>query len=114
MKFYADQFRRIRKEKHLSMENVALRMGIVRRTLSIWENKKRIPSEAKIRMLANVLNISVEIISDLKPEHPMSDDMFSDTAESWYTLANLTEEKSVKQENELVDKILFQDRKSVV
>jgi PAS domain S-box-containing protein len=110
MKFYADQFRRIRKEKHLSMENVALRMGIVRRTLSIWENKKRIPSEAKIRMLANVLNISVEIISDLKPEHPMSDDMFSDTAESWYTLANLTEEKSVKQENELVDKILFQQK----
>ena len=66
MKFYADNFRRIRKQKKLSMEIVAQKAGIVRKTLSFWENKKRIPSETKIRTLANVLNISVSDISDIK------------------------------------------------
>ena len=110
MKFYAERFRMIRKQKCLTMERVAQRAGIVRRTLSIWENKKRIPSEAKIRTLANVLNISVDEISDLKPEYPMSDNMFSDTVESWHSLANLSEESSVRQENDLVDRILQQQK----
>ena len=110
MKFDAEKFRRIRKQKHLSMEVVAQRAGIVRRTLSTWEKQERTPSELKIRILAKILNISVGEISDLNIEYPRSDKMFSETSESWMSIANLTEECSSRLENEFIKKILQQQK----
>ena len=111
MIFYADNFKRIRKQKNLSMEIVAQKAGIVRKTLSFWENKKRIPSETKIRTLANVLNISVNDISDIEPEHPVSENMLSNVVESWLSLADLSEQDCSRQEKELIHQILNQQAK---
>ena len=108
MEFYREAFRKIRKNKKLSMEVVANKAGIARRTLSYWENGKTTPNKMKVRILANVLNIPVNEISNLKLEHPVSEGKFSDIIESWLALADNSEQERLQRGNELIEKIKLQ------
>lgn len=73
MKFYIDRLRSIRKNKKITSEELSKKIGISRITLCAWENAKRIPSEPKVRMLARILDIPVNEISDLMPDKPKSE-----------------------------------------
>lgn len=72
MELHVEKVKSIRKRKKLTSEELAKMMGITRVTLGAWENAKRTPSEAKIRMLAKVLDVPPNEISDLEPDKPIS------------------------------------------
>jgi len=72
MELNVQKLRSARKCKKITAQELADKMGISRVTLGAWETAKRMPSEAKIRMLATVLEISVCDISDLEPYKAIS------------------------------------------
>ncbi|MCP4180400.1 MAG: PAS domain S-box protein [bacterium] len=73
MNFYFEKVKKIRKNKKKRADAIASKLEISRSTLYLWENGKIIPTEKKIRLLAKVLDVSVELISDLKQEIPTSE-----------------------------------------
>jgi PAS domain-containing protein len=104
MIFKSDSFKLIRKQMKLTTEEVALKAGIHRVTISNWERCKKVPSEKNIRLLAFVLEVPVSIISDLEDDHPISEGDLSEMAESWQAFSgiqqqNITDrfENSIKQ-----------------
>ena len=104
MDFYCDKYKEIRKEQHISMEILAKKAGVSRRTLWSWENGVRIPSENKTRLLADKLNISVEIISNLPKEYPTSPNL-SQIAKQHDCIPNLFHDDHDKTFNDLIYKI---------
>ncbi len=66
MKFYKEKFRQIRKQKKISLKKVTAQIGKSYRTLLAWEKGDRNPGESDIRILSQLLDISVSEISDLK------------------------------------------------
>ena len=93
MKLDIIKFKSLRKKQKLTLQELAQKVGRTRNTLSSWENGKSTPSESKIRMLARILDTTVDKISDLEPEIPLSSTSFSEAAESWHLLANSNEHK---------------------
>jgi transcriptional regulator with XRE-family HTH domain len=96
MEFYTDKLRTIRKQKKLTIDELAQKMGIHRTTYCGWEYGKRIPSEAKIRMLAKVMEISVDQVSDLEPDVPVSNIQITDGMKS---LLAMTEDRELQNSN---------------
>lgn len=91
MKFYNDKFREIREEKKIKITELALKMELNRNTLWLWEAGRIQPTERKVRLLANILDISVDKISDLQPELIIvneSDIERSKAISSWISFAD--------------------------
>ncbi|HJO94292.1 MAG TPA: PAS domain-containing protein [Victivallales bacterium] len=101
MKFDAEKFRELRKNKNLSMNNVASKLGINWQTIWNWENRKIIPSEAKIRYLSKCLDIEVNLISDLDINAELSKSNLNDIADSWFSFID-TEGKNEIQYEKLI------------
>jgi PAS domain S-box-containing protein len=109
MKFYKDKFRDFRKKKKISMHEFAMLGKVSRSSLSDWELGKKTPSEARVRMFAHMLDISVAEISDLEDktvvdiaEHDVS--LFT---QAWLNFADSDDEKWLtyfKEEMERVQK----------
>jgi PAS domain S-box-containing protein len=97
MHFYHDKLKQIRKQKRFSSEETAQKLGIHRTTYSSWERGKVIPSELKIRMLAKIFNVNVDVISDLIPDQAVSSVQLSTAVKDWMEIATGNKE-SVKQE----------------
>jgi len=93
MGLHIDKLRSIRKRKKITLSELAVKMGITRPTLSYWENAKILPSEIKIRMLAKVLDVPVNEISDLKPIKSLSE---SSLAPFESTIESLLERRNEK------------------
>ncbi|MCP4180629.1 MAG: PAS domain-containing protein [bacterium] len=66
MKFYREQFRNIRKKKKISLKYVTNQIGKSYRTLLAWEKGERTPGESDIRILAQILTININEISNLE------------------------------------------------
>ena len=94
MNFYADKFKKIRELKRISMQKAADAANIDRTTLWAWEKGKRTPSEANIRILAKVLNIYVDQISNLKP---LKEKIFRDFSKPVQSLLKISEFDSEKR-----------------
>ncbi|MCP4177896.1 MAG: PAS domain S-box protein [bacterium] len=105
MIFYSHKLRSIRKKKKISMEELSHLLGINRGTLWTWETGKVFPSEKKIRQLADVLSISIEMISDLIPEKPKFEGELKEIADSWLSLADNNQLEIKKQEDYFLSKI---------
>jgi len=93
MGLHIDKLRSIRKRKKITLSELAVKMGITRPTLSYWENAKIFPSEIKIRMLAKVLDVPVNEISDLNPIKSLSE---SSLAPFESTIESLLERRNEK------------------
>ncbi len=87
MELIKENFKQIRKKQKLSLEELAVKMELNRNTLSAWENGKRVPSEAKIRMLAKVMNVSPDKFSDLEPDKPISSTNISEAVPALLSLS---------------------------
>lgn len=87
MTFYPDEFKKARKKKKFTAEEVAEKMGVNRRTISTWETARIVPNESRIRMLAKVIDIPVNEISDLEEDKPISPIQFSEVVNSWLEVA---------------------------
>ena len=55
-----ENLKAIRKQRGLSQEALALRMNVVRQTVSKWENGVSVPDATQLIELAEVLDTSVE------------------------------------------------------
>ncbi|MFA6478922.1 MAG: PAS domain S-box protein [Victivallaceae bacterium] len=102
MVLYIEKLKTIRKQKKISSDELAQKAGISRVTLSAWENAKRIPSEAKIRMLANVLDIPVNEISDLDPDKTISKVNLTVLGSSINSIVNGGKDKDINRHKNLV------------
>jgi len=85
MKFYRNKFKQIRKQKRYTMQKLADKAKVSRISISIWERGVREPDEKFTRILAGALDISVNEISDMKPEQKTSSLELSDVIESWHS-----------------------------
>lgn len=106
MEFYTQKLRKIRKNKKLTSQELAHKMGISRLTLCAWENAKRVPSEPKIRMLARLLDVSVNEISDLSPDKPISDIDLSGVKSTMISLLGSSKEENQGRLSTLVSGIM--------
>ncbi len=88
MIFYADKFKELRKVKRYSITDFCKASGISRSTLWEWESEKRIPSEANIRMLANILETDVDNISDIISKDNLSGLDISKSLNYWEPTAD--------------------------
>lgn len=87
MKFYSDKLRQIRTQQKITSEMLAEKMGIHRTTISAWERNKIIPTESKIRLIARILKITIDKISDLAPDKSLSDNNINESVPSAMSLA---------------------------
>ena len=70
-----ENIKRIRKSKGLSQEELAIKLNVVRQTVSKWENGLSVPDSSMLIMLAEELDTSVsEILGELVAE-PTTDDL---------------------------------------
>ncbi|HJO93095.1 MAG TPA: PAS domain-containing protein [Victivallales bacterium] len=83
MEFYSEKFKSLRLKKKINMTFAAKKVGVNRSTVWSWEKNKTKPNESKTRILAEILNVSVNEISDLEPEYPLSEGKISDLTYSW-------------------------------
>ena len=59
-----DKIIKLRKEKNLSQEKLADKLGIARQTLSSWESNITTPDLNQIRKIAEIFNISADELID--------------------------------------------------
>ena len=88
MIFYHEKFKEIKNRKKVSTNTLSEIMGVHRVTIWNWEKGKKIPTELKIRKLADILDTSINEISDLEPEHGKSDLELSEVIKPWLKFAD--------------------------
>ena len=62
-----ENLRNLRKRKGLSQQELADKVGVVRQTISKWENGDSTPDSVSLIKIANVLQIPLNDVSDHKP-----------------------------------------------
>ncbi|MCI6496167.1 MAG: helix-turn-helix domain-containing protein [Anaeromassilibacillus sp.] len=55
-----ENIQRLRKEKGLSQEYVAQKIGISRQSISLWEKNKTVPSIENLVTLSEILGVTVD------------------------------------------------------
>ncbi|OQA88306.1 MAG: aerobic respiration control sensor protein ArcB [Lentisphaerae bacterium ADurb.Bin242] len=106
MELHTEKLKAVRKRKKITAGELAGKMGISRMTLGAWENGKRIPSEAKIRMLAKVLEIPADEISDLTPDKTVSDIDLASFASSIRSVLSGYKKKNLPRQTDLIADIM--------
>ena len=86
MDFYFSKFKELRKKARFSVNDFCKEAGIARSTLWEWETNKRVPSEASIKMMAQIIGVSVSDISSLKDNVSKADNRFSESVDGWLSL----------------------------
>ena len=70
-----ENIKRLRKSKGLSQEELAIKMNVVRQTISKWENGLSVPDSSMLILLADELDTTVsELLGDTVAE-PVADDL---------------------------------------
>ena len=96
--FDREKFRQLRKQRKITIDDAAVKAGVHRVTLSVWERGGRVPLEKNIRALAHALGVSVSAFSDLQEEE-VSEAHLSDMVKSWLTFADSNDTKRDEQQN---------------
>ncbi|HJO92436.1 MAG TPA: PAS domain S-box protein [Victivallales bacterium] len=94
-KIFFDKINSIRKKKKITLAEIAEAAGISRSTIWKWEKGVKNPKDIHIREIAKVLSVSVDEISDLPAEKPLSNQKLSDSVETWFELT----ESGISEEN---------------
>ncbi len=71
----SDNIKRIRKSKGLSQEELAIKLNVVRQTVSKWENGLSVPDSDMLITLADELDTSVSVLLGETVMEPMTDDL---------------------------------------
>lgn len=71
----SNNLKRIRKSKGLSQEELAIKLNIVRQTVSKWENGLSVPDSDMLITLADELDTSVSVLLGETVMEPMTDDL---------------------------------------
>ena len=70
-----ENIKKIRKSKGLSQEELAIKLNVVRQTVSKWENGLSVPDSDMLIALADELDTSVSVLLGETVMEPMSDDL---------------------------------------
>ena len=70
-----ENIKRIRKSKGLSQEELAIKLNVVRQTVSKWENGLSVPDSSMLIILANELDTTVSELLGETVAEPTSDDL---------------------------------------
>ena len=71
----SNNLKRIRKSKGLSQEELAIKLNVVRQTVSKWENGLSVPDSDMLITLADELDTSVSVLLGETVMEPMTDDL---------------------------------------
>ena len=71
----SDNIKRIRKSKGLSQEELAIKLNVVRQTVSKWENGLSVPDSDMLITLADELDTSVNVLLGETVTESMPDDL---------------------------------------
>lgn len=71
----SNNLKRIRKSKGLSQEELAIKLNVVRQTVSKWENGLSVPDSDMLITLADELDTSVSVLLGETVMEPMPDDL---------------------------------------
>ena len=93
MEFFREKAKELRKQKKIKINEMAKILGVSANTVSSWERKERNPSQTDVRVLAQVLGVNVDVISDLaeinystlKTGSSLASSLASSTASSFVT-----------------------------
>ena len=70
-----ENIKRLRKLKGLSQEELAIKLNVVRQTVSKWENGLSVPDSSMLIVLADELDISVSTLLGESVSESASDDL---------------------------------------
>ena len=70
-----ENIKRIRKSKGLSQEELAIKLNVVRQTVSKWENGLSVPDSGMLIILANELDTTVSELLGEPIAEPTTDDL---------------------------------------
>ena len=70
-----ENIKRIRKSKGLSQEELAIKLNVVRQTVSKWENGLSVPDSSILIILANELDTTVSELLGEPVAEPTTDDL---------------------------------------
>ena len=70
-----ENIKRIRKSKGLSQEELAIKLNVVRQTVSKWENGLSVPDSGMLIILANELDTTVSELLGEPVAEPTTDDL---------------------------------------
>lgn len=70
-----ENIKRIRKSKGLSQEELAIKLNVVRQTISKWENGLSVPDSGMLIMLADELDTTVSELLGEPVAEPTADDL---------------------------------------
>ena len=70
-----ENIKRIRKSKGLSQEELAIKLNVVRQTVSKWENGLSVPDSSMLIMLADELDTTVSELLGEPIAEPTTDDL---------------------------------------
>jgi len=70
-----ENIKKIRKSKGLSQEELAIKLNVVRQTVSKWENGLSVPDSSMLIMLADELDVTVNELLGEPVAEPTTDDL---------------------------------------
>ena len=70
-----ENIKRLRKTKGLSQEELAIKMNVVRQTISKWENGLSVPDSSMLISLADELDTTVSELLGETVSEPVADDL---------------------------------------
>lgn len=84
---FSDQIKQLRKENHLTQEEMAQKLSVTRQAISNWENDRNLPDLEMLIMIREVFNISLDqlILAEdkmTKVENNMAKKLIKDTDEN--------------------------------
>lgn len=69
---FGENLKKLRKQKGLSQEDLAARLHVARQTISKWEKNSSVPDADILIRLAEILEVSVSELLDIKTESESS------------------------------------------
>ena len=70
-----ENIKKLRKSKGLSQEELAIKLNVVRQTISKWENGLSVPDSSMLIALADELDTSVSVLLGDSITEPVQDDI---------------------------------------
>ena len=88
-----ENLKSLRKARGLSQEGLAMRLNVVRQTISKWENGLSVPDADLLIRTADILDVSVSELLGAKPDNLDNDKNMGSLAEQ---LAGINEQLAIK------------------
>lgn len=94
----SENIKRARKAKGLSQEELAVRLNVVRQTVSKWENGLSVPDADILMQLAELLEVSVSQLLGIEPQEDAGQDLTQQLAQLNEQLAVYAREARLTQQ----------------